>query len=160
MGQALNVKRQHISALVLLPCLVTVATSCGGPVEGKVVRDPTEARGILAAELIAMPDSSEVIYFRMEDYVVGLPSIWAVVLVRNYQASQYVNETNETSGHREQKPLTSSADCTTWTATSLRDFSELGFDTAQTTSYCGNRIEMSVRQQGPDLIVLLKRDGY
>lgn len=146
-----------------LACLLTLATSCWGQwgtVEGKVVRDPIEGRGILSAKLIAMPDSSEVIYFRMEDYVVGLPSIWAVVLVRNYTESQYLDESNETASQREQKPLVGSAECTTSTAIALRDFSALSFDTTQTTSYCGNNIRMSVRQQGPDLVLFLNRDGH
>jgi hypothetical protein len=146
-----------------LACLLTLATSCWGQwgtVEGKVVRDPIEARGILSAKLIAMPDSSEVIYFRMEDYVVGLPSIWAVVLLRNYIESQYLDESNETVSQREQKPLIGSAECTTLTATALRDFNTLGFDTSRTTSYCGNHIELSVRQQGPDLVLFLNRDGH
>lgn len=160
MGQALSVKRQHISALALLACLVTVATSCWGPVEGKVVRDPTEARGILSPKLIAMPDSSEVIYFRMEDYVVGLSSIWAVVRVRDYLEGRFIDESNEIPGRRLQQLLVKDATCSPLAADADRDFSALGFDATRTTAYCNSEIIMSVRQQGPDLIVLLKRDGH
>ncbi|MUL80716.1 MULTISPECIES: hypothetical protein [unclassified Mycolicibacterium] len=151
-----------ISALASLGSLLLIVASCSGQkgaVEGKVVRDPTEAIGILSAKLIAMPDSSEVVYFRLEDYVVGRPGIWTVVLLHNYLEGQYLIESNETAGQRRQNPLINSAECTTWAAEALPDFSALGFDTSVTTSYCNDEIRMSVRQQGPDLVLFLKRDG-
>lgn len=144
----------------LLGSLLLIVAACSGQVEGKVVRDPAKANGYLSAKLIAVPDSSEVIYFRMEDYVVGRPAVWTALLLRNYLESQYLSETNETAGQRQQKPLIKSAECTTNAAWDLPDFSRLGFDTTLMTSYCNDAIRMWVRQQGPDLVLFLKRDGY
>lgn len=161
MGAVVKIPAKAFPLASLLSLLITASCSSEtGAAEGRVIRDPTAAVRILSSKFIIVPDSSEIIYFRFEDYVVGRPGVWAVLLLRGYRESKYLGELNGSTRERSQKPLVNSVECATWAAEALPEFSALGFDTARTTGYCNDEFRISARQQGPDLILFLKRDGH